>query len=296
MSRRRNRWLAAGAVLALAASVVLALRADGEARKRASARERAADVLGEPQVVADPGVFEPSGVAFDARRGRLFVVGDEGHLAQLDPKGSRLQTVAAPVQVEDVAVMPDGSLLLVRELGGELILVDAETGREKRRWRLDTAALLGRGRGLDANAGFEGLAFRAGANGAGVLYLVHQRSPAAVVAVGFDPAGPGGRVGAEAVQSRWDLEHEGDLTAATWVPSLERVVVIADARDRLLVLDPRGAVEASIPLPGLQQEGLTFDDEGALWVADDRAGRLMRFPGALERIGAALRAHSTEPK
>jgi uncharacterized protein YjiK len=282
--------------------VVLTLRADGAGRKRggggAAGKGAGAGVLGKPEFLADAGVREPSGVAYDVRRGCLFVVGDEGSLAALDRNGSRRQAMPAPVQVEDVAVLPDGSLLLVRELGGELILVDAETGREKRRWRLDTPALLGRKRHLHANAGFEGLALRPDTKrpGAGVLYLVHQRSPAAIVGVRFDPEAPSGALGGEAVVARWDMDHEGDLTAATYVPSLDRILVIADARDRLLVLDLDGKIQASIALPGVQQEGLSLDDTGTLWVADDRAGRLMRFPGALEKIAGVLAAHSSEPK
>lgn len=289
-------------VIAAVAVVVLTLGADGPGRKHgaggAGGKGAGAGVLGKPEVLNDTGVREPSGVAYDARRGRLFVVGDEGSLAMLDRKGSGPVTVPAPVQVEDVAVLPDGSLLLVRELGGELIAVDAETGKEKRRWRLDTPALLGRKGGLNANAGFEGLALRRDSTrpGAVVLYLVHQRSPSAIIGVRFDPEGSSEALGGEAVVARWDLEQEGDLTAATYVPSLDRILVIADARDRLLVLDLGGKIEASIALPGVQQEGLSLDDAGTLWVADDRAGRLMRFPGALERIAGALKAHSTEPK
>lgn len=305
-ARRPTPWLAGGLLAAaVAAAVVATMSADGADGKRrkdgADRKGPAAAVLGKPEMLADVGVREPSGVAYDPRRGRLYVVGDEGTLAVLDRSGSRLLAVPAPVQVEDVAVLPDGSLLLVRELGGELIAVDAETGKEKRRWRLDTAALLGRKRGFDANVGFEGIALRSAPprSGPGALYLVHQRWPAAIVAVAFDPGAPGDVLGADAVRARWDLEQQGDLTAATYVPSLERILAIADARDLLLVLDLDGKVVASMPLPGIQQEGLALDDGGTLWVADDRAGRLMRFPGALEKIAGALGAgggHSTEPK
>ena len=45
-------------------------------------------VFGAPQRITDFGVQEPSGVAFDARRGRLFAIGDEGSLAELDSDGS----------------------------------------------------------------------------------------------------------------------------------------------------------------------------------------------------------------
>jgi hypothetical protein len=41
-------------------------------------------------------------------------------------------------------------------------------------------------------------------------------------------------------------------------------------------------------LPGQRQEGLALDPDGALWVADDRAG-LFKIPGALPTIAAAAR-------
>jgi uncharacterized protein YjiK len=247
-------------------------------------------------MLSDVGVREPSGVAYHPGLRRLYVVGDEGALAVLDDQGARVRTLPAPVQVEDVVVLPDGSLLLVRERGAELLIVDAESGREKRRWRLDTAGLVGGG-GSRTNEGFEGLTFRPDAQGPGpgVLYLVHQRAPAMIVAVRFDPEAEGD-LGSEVVVSRWSFPNEGDLTAAAYVPSLGRVLVVADARDRLLVVDLDGKMLASFPLPGLQQEGLAFDDGGTLWIADDRGGRLLRFPGALARIAAALGAHSTGPK
>jgi uncharacterized protein YjiK len=279
--------------LAVVAGAVLAATcADGAGRKPSPA-----GILGEPEIVGDVGVREPSGVAYHAALGRIFVVGDEGSLAILDRRGARLRVLPAPFQVEDVLALADGSLLLVRELGGELIRVDPETGQERRRWRLDTAGLVG-GRGSRTNEGFEGLAFRPEAKGAasGVLYLVHQRAPAVIVAAAFDPGAPGERLGGDRVLSRWSFDKEGDLTAATYVPSLQRLLVIADARDRLLVLGMDGTIELEIPLPGVQQEGLAFDDAGTLWVADDRAGQLLRFPGALEKIAEALGAHSTGPK
>jgi uncharacterized protein YjiK len=287
--------LAALGLAAMIGGAAAALRIDGEGRG-GRGTPGTGDVLGQPETLSDVGVREPSGVAYHPRLQRLYVVGDEGSLAVLDDRGAHVRTLPAPVQVEDVVVLPDGSLLLVRERGGELLVVDAEAGREKRRWQLDSAGLVGGG-GSRTNEGFEGLAFRPDAQrpGAGVLYLVHQRAPAMIVAARFDPQAEGDRLGSEAVVSRWSFPNEGDLTAAAYVPSLGRILVIADARDRLLVVDLDGKVQASLPLPGAQQEGLAIDDAGTLWIADDRAGRLLRFPGALARIAAAVGAHSTGP-
>jgi uncharacterized protein YjiK len=160
--------------------------------------------------------------------------------------------------------------------------------------KLDGEALLDAVPG-DKNQGFEGLAFRplAGRAGGGIFYLTHQRQPAMVMAVVFDPQSPPARLDAAAVVARFRVKGYKDLTAITWSPELGRLLVIGDDKDRLLVLKEDGTREAEIPLPGLQQEGLAFDDEGRLWVADDRGG-VLRLDGALEtirrNIGAPARA------
>src|SRR5262249_11986714 len=126
-----------------------------------------------------------------------------------------------------------------------------------------------------------------GRPGGGIFYLVHQRAPAMVLSLAFDPVRGKDVVGGDVVLARWPLEGRGDLTAATWVEALNRLVVIEDARDRLLFLQEDGRVDAEVRLPGVQQEGLCVDASGTLWVADDRAG-LLRFRGALDVLRSAL--------
>jgi sugar lactone lactonase YvrE len=88
------------------------------------------------------------------------------------------------------------------------------------------------------------------------------------------------------VVSRFKVEGFRDLTAIAFVPALERLAVVADHKDRLLLLTSEGGLDEEIVLPGLRQEGLAFDALGDLWIADDRGG-LLRFAGALQ----ALRDH-----
>lgn len=132
----------------------------------------------------------------------------------------------------------------------------------------------------------EGLAFRRAADGsgAGTLYLVHQRRPAMVVVLRFDAASGGGWLGAEQVEARWPLDGYQEAKAITYVPALDRFLVVADAEDRLVVVSPDGGPERDLPLPGLQQEGVCLDADGALWIADDRGGELIRIPGGLDAL------------
>lgn len=258
------------------------------ASARPSARP-AAQLLGEPERFAVSGAREPSGVAFHPASGHLFMVGDEGSLVELALDGTPLWSGAGFPNLEDVAVhTPSGRLLMLSEKKAQLILFDPVARREIRKFKLDKRALLGKEPSADPNQGFEGLGFREepGRPGGGVFYLTHQRSPALVVAIAFDLEHHEKTLGEDAVVKRFKVEGFKDLTAVAYAPVLDRLLVVADHKDRLLVLTRDGELEEEVVLPGLQQEGVALDAVGDLWVADDRGG-LLRFPGALQ----ALRDH-----
>jgi uncharacterized protein YjiK len=273
------------AAWAVACALALAVVAQGgESKgtgqgKKARGKQSEAGPLGAPATFTVTGVREPSGVAWHPRLSRLFVVGDDGTLAEMDAAGKTLHTTTIGGNLEDVTVHgPSGLLILLGEARAELIAWDPAARRETGRWALDTAALLGRP-AADKRQGFEGLFFQAGGDhpGGGVFYLVHQRGPAAIVAVAFDPTRPGGPLGQAALMGRWPAPRADDLTAITYVPALDLMLVIAEASDRLLGFRADGSPAGELPLPGMQQEGLAVDGDGRLWVADDRAGTVMRF-------------------
>ena len=117
-----------------------------------------------------------------------------------------------------------------------------------------------------------------------MFYLTHQRAPSMVIGLVFDPSAPVRRLGADTVVSRWSLSYE-DLTAVAWAEPLGRLLVLADAKDRLLVIRPEdGAVESELPIPGRQQEGLALDGSGALWIADDLDKSLLRIKDAVTKM------------
>jgi uncharacterized protein YjiK len=210
--------------------------------------------------------------------------------------GKVLAQIPTGGNLEDVALhTPSGRLVLLSEKKGELIVLDPSTGKRTGKFKLDDAALLGEA-GVDKNQGFEGLAFRKedGRPGGGIFYLVHQRKPAMLVAIAFDPLQAAGALGVESLVSRTVVPNRDDLTAVTYEASLDRLFVIADSKDRLAMLRLSGEEQAEIVLPGVQQEGLSFDAQGNLWIADDQAGLLV-FRGARDRIDAEIKAPHPEP-
>ena len=246
-----------------------------------------------PVPVAPAELREASGIVWHPALGRLFAVGDRGTLAELEPSGRVLERHRVKGNLEDVAVHgPSGRLVLLAEKKGELVVWDPATSSETARFTLDVAAILGKEQ-ADPNQGFEGITFRdeQGSPGGGTFYLVHQRKPARLVSLAFDPTGPARTIGAQDVVARHSLKPFEDLTAVTWSETLGRLLVIADSDDRLLVVTPAGTIGAVFSLPGGQQEGLALESDGTLWVADEREG-LFKIPGALAALGAAAETGS----
>ena len=225
--------------------------------------------------------------------GRFFVVGDRGTLAEVEPSGAVAATHKVKGNLEDVTVhAPSGRLVLLAEKKGELVVWDPATASETARFEMDQAALLGR-EPVDKNQGFEGIVFRpeAGRPGGGVFHLVHQRKPARLVTLSFDPLGPPRTLGASDVLARHALKPYDDLTAVTWSERLGRLLVVAESADRLLVVSPDGAIDVDEPLSGGKQEGLAVGPDEALYVADEQRG-LLRFAGATDALAAALAAET----
>jgi uncharacterized protein YjiK len=270
------------------ASPALSNEAFGATTVRASAARTSS--LGAPQAIGGLGLREASGIAWHPRRGSFFAVGDRGTLAEIDPSGKLLAEHHVKGNLEDVAVHePSGRLVLLSEKKGELSVWDPASAAEVGRFALDVRAVLDR-EPADRNQGFEGITFRADPDqpGGGTFYLVHQRKPARLVALAFDPSGEPRTIGAADVTGRHGLKSYEDLTAVSWSETLGRLLVIAESDDTLLLVSPAGTITGTMALPGQRQEGLALDPDGALWVADDRAG-LFKIPGALPTIAAAAR-------
>ncbi len=256
-----------------------------------------AQILGEPTRLGKGGALEPSGVAFDAASGHLFLVGDEGSLVEVSLEGKPLWNKVGLGNLEDVAVhSPSGNLVLLSEKKSQLVLFDPVRKTQIRKFKIDKAAILGKESSADPNEGFEGIGFQEDAKepGGGLFYLAHQRSPAMLVAIAFDLGNHEKTIGADAVRGRYKFEGFKDLTAVSYIRELDRLLVIADHKDRLLVVKTDGKLEDEIVLPGLQQEGIALDSAGNLWIADDQGG-LLRFDGALRVLLDHRNRHRTTP-
>jgi uncharacterized protein YjiK len=239
------------------------------------------------------GIREPSGIALHPRLHHLFVVGDEGTVGELDGDGRTIRVDRVPANLEDLVFHPQsGTLVLLVEDPPALVVYDPVARAEKRRIPLDVTALLGRAPAGRKGQGFEGLAFHPepGRAGGGVFYLAHQRSPATIVLVAFDPL-QAVTVGKEALVGRRPMDPYRHLTAISYDASRDRFLLIADGR--LVVLGAGLETEArSQPLPMPHPEGVCVDEGGAVWIADDPTG-LVRFEGGVAALASGSAGGST---
>lgn len=282
------------ALLVTLASLPLDAAHAKDKQKKKRIEPMASTTGSEGQRITLDGIREPSGIAVRAGLRHLFVVGDEGTLGELDERGRTIRVDTVAGNLEDLAFHPpSGTLLLLAENQASLIVYDPVAHQEKRRIALDAASLLmSRAPSGVKGRGFEGLAFRpeAGHPGGGVFYLAHQRSPAMVVAVAFDPL-QASTLANDAVVDRWRVEPYQHLTAISYDASSDRFLMIADRR--LVVLGTDGKTEAqSEPLQMLQPEGVCVDAGGALWIADDPTG-LVRYPGGFKALVSGAPAGPT---
>jgi sugar lactone lactonase YvrE len=66
-------------------------------------------------------------------------------------------------------------------------------------------------------------------------------------------------------------------------------LLVLSAHKGIVVLRMDGTSETEFKLGGRQPEGMCLDDEGNLWIAEDRGKALLRFNGALQGLSDRLR-------
>jgi len=216
-----------------------------------------------------PPGFEPSGVAWHPRLSRLLVVGDEGHLASLDPDGGppRVWDVGGDLEAVAIANPSTPFVLLGVEHPDAIVEFDVERGVPTgRRW--DLSGLM---QGTEKKkCGLEALAVIDGR-----VYAGHQCQAAIYVLALSDDGG------VVHIDTLMPEDDESDLSAMHWDAETATLYTVYDGPDRLVARDRDGSALREVHLPGSDQEGIatiTRCPEGTatFFVAED-GGRVMRF-------------------
>jgi uncharacterized protein YjiK len=223
-------------------------------------------------------IVEPSGICFHPLRGTLFVVSDEGELAEITTEGELLSRHSIPGDLEGVTVDPKTGLVYVICEGEDKIL-EFDLGKKRvtrtfpvnREYKGNPDFLQKRTDSFDN--GIEDIAFVADSDHpeGGTFYVSNQWDPPCL----FELHVPLRTSSVETAETRIlrVLPFQMDDPAAMYYDAKKRILnVVSDADNILVELTLDGKLIKEYAFLGDTQEGLARDDKGYLYIAQDRGG------------------------
>ena len=221
---------------------------------------------------------EPSGICFHAQRGTLFVVSDEGEVAEIKKDGTPVANWMVKGDLESIAIVPETGLLYIGIEGEDILLeFDPIRGEVTRRFPINRS-FKGDPNFLKKQTdsydnGIESLAFVPDNNHpeGGTFYVGNQWDPAMVMEV-LVPLKSSRAAEAEARIIRVLPFKMNDPAAMYYDPVTKRLNIVSDADNILVEVTLEGRMVKEYAFLGNDQEGLCRDDEGYLYIAEDEGG------------------------
>ncbi|MDC7234661.1 MAG: SdiA-regulated domain-containing protein [Spirochaetales bacterium] len=211
-----------------------------------SAQEYTLNLLEEVPLKKIP---EPSGLSYAEERNSLFLVGDEGHIAEISLEGEILSSAwLGKRDLEGVAWgLESETLFVLDERLNRLILLDA-----------DDFSIIQEA-GIPEAGPYEGLC----TDHQGSLFLVNQKRGKKAEKAGILEITPGGTLH----HIRTGIKDQSALLLYKG-----HFYILSDTENRLYCLDRTGGIIWSCKVPGKNQEGLAVDAEGIFYIAQDSGG------------------------
>ena len=236
------------------------------------------DVQGYGGDIDQQNIVEPSGICFHPLRKTLFVVSDEGEIFEINTDGSPVFNLKIPGDLEGVAVNPQSGLVYVIVEGDDIILEFDPDKKEvtrrfplNREWDGDPNYIKKQEEGYDN--GIESITFVPNENHpeGGTFYVGNQWDPSKIMEV-FIPLKSSKAEVAEARILRVLPFDMDDPAAMYYDPKTGLLNVVSDADNILVEITLDGKLVEEYAFLGNKQEGLTRDDEGYLYIAQDSGG------------------------
>jgi uncharacterized protein YjiK len=237
--------------------------------------------------IEQSGFKEPSGICFHPIRKTLFVIGDSGYMGELKTDGTmlRVERIIKKEDFEGVTCNPATGLLYLAVEGKEEILeVDPDQFKVLREFKIERT-FEGAVRMEKGGDGIEAITFVPDAQNpdGGSFYVANQgkdltntsdASALFELAVPLSDPNPKGTATIKRCFSIGAI----DMAGLQYVAASNQLLVISDKMDTLFQVALDGTVLSAHGLPGEGQEGVTFDDDGFLYIAQDSGGILKLKP------------------
>jgi uncharacterized protein YjiK len=221
---------------------------------------------------------EPSGICYHAARGTLFLVGDEGDVAEIRKDGTPIANYKVKGDLEAITLVPETGLLYIAAEGEDVIIeFDPIRGEVTRRFPIN--------RTFDGNAdflqkkrnefdnGIESMAFVPDPRHpeGGTFYVGNQWDPPMIMEVLVPlKSSPAAEADARIIRV---LPFKMDDPAAMYFDPEKRLLnVVSDADNILVEITLQGELVKQYAFLADNQEGLCRDDEGYLYIAQDNGG------------------------
>lgn len=225
---------------------------------------------------------EPSGLTFHPGRGTLFLVGDEGDIAELDTDGKVLRraSLRAGADLEGITCVPGSGLLYAVIEGEEKILeVNPETLSVTREFALPRSV-------------GETELFKPGGNGveaicfvpdSGTFFVANQsftlepgEEPSVIVQIELPLAAPDADRPVRILN--WFYPNIIDISALWYDASAGQLLAVSDTNNLLIRFTFRGKPVRTYTITGRDQEGLAIDPDGMMYIAQDSGGLIKIRP------------------
>jgi uncharacterized protein YjiK len=223
---------------------------------------------------------EPSGICYHPARNTLFVVSDEGYVAEIKKDGTPVAKFRVPGDLEGITLVPGSGLLYLGVEQEDIILeFDPEKGEVTRRFPINREF-----RGdpdflqkqiEEYDNGIESLAFVPDPNHpeGGLFYVGNQWDPPVIMKVLLPlRSSQAGETVARIVDV---LPFKMDDPSGMYYDPVTRLLNVVNDADNIFVeITLEGRLVRQYAFLGDNQEGICVDDEGYLYIAQDRGGIL----------------------
>jgi len=228
-------------------------------------------------------IKDPSGICYHPRRKTLFVVSDEGEIFEIQTDGTPLFRQRVPGDLEEVTLNPATGLLYIAVEGDDIILeYDPDKREVTRRFPVNREYkgdpnFLQKQTGRYDN-GIESLAFVPDEKHpeGGTFYAGNQEDPPCIMEL-LVPLKSSRAPQAEARIMRVLPTKMRDPSAMHYDEKTKIFYVVSDSDNVLLELTLDGRITKEWAFPGDAQEGLTWDESGHFYIAQDSASGIFKL-------------------
>jgi len=219
-------------------------------------------------------ILEPSGICYHPLRKTLFMVSDEGEVAEMETDGTLIFRQKVPGDLEGITVNPETGLLYMVIEGDDVIFeYDPKKKKVLRTFPLDRSyngdpEYIQKQEGYDN--GIESIEFIPDTEHpeGGSFYLGNQWDPPCVMEV-LIPLRSCQEPVCEARILRVLPVKLDDPAAMHFDTRTGLLNIVSDADNILIEIDLDGKIIKEYAFLGANQEGITIDEQGFLYIAQD---------------------------